>query len=524
MTTLSTGPASAAHRRQTLRAHRDGMRWRRAVACIVPALCLTACHDAAAPRAGAASMRPYPGFERVAQDGEAAAWRFDPTHIAQADQQYTIHVIRTLASASSASSATPATLATPDYVAFDVVTDCRQGARRLAGTRYRDDGIAGALYPGDTAPQRVDGASAIGQLLARACPLATASVSSAAVPAARPAVTVAPASGAAPGLIRGPFSSPAALELLYGKYDVNTESAAWLTPAIPATLAARDTLQYTPGDPLIVRSVAAIDFTEGGHAKKLFVTSGMPVSGGCDACTGLLGLAVFVQTDAGWQVESNAPYVASLGTEGAIGKRVAWTGSDTQGFVLVIEENPSATPGSAAPRVAFARRDGRFVRVAADATGMTATGVPTDAAPDTTHATNAAAGAAFAGNALAPRDGAASTSPASGMPTAASTASPPLAATTASPSLAAAMAPAAAAAGALGIATVATRHHAASPRKPIRRDHVDPALRPHAGPHREPAAARPHDAKADRRAEKPPHADAPGRPSPRHVSHGAVKP
>ncbi|MGI4858482.1 MAG: hypothetical protein ACRYHA_16525, partial [Janthinobacterium lividum] len=151
MTTLSTGPANPAHRRQTLRAHRDGMRWRRAVACIVPALCLSACHDAAAPRAGAASMRPYPGFEQVAQDGEAASWRFDPAHVAQADQQYTIHVIRTLASAGpaasaastgSAASAGSATLAAPDYVAFDVVTDCRQSARRLSGTRYRDDGTA----------------------------------------------------------------------------------------------------------------------------------------------------------------------------------------------------------------------------------------------------------------------------------------------------------------------------------------------------------------------------------------------
>ncbi|MGI4861745.1 MAG: hypothetical protein ACRYHA_33420 [Janthinobacterium lividum] len=496
MTMSRQAPAAGPHRPHTLRAQRDGMRWRRAIACLVPTLCLAACHDSATPHASAASMRPYPGFVQVAQTGDAAAWRFDPTHIAQADRQYTIHVIHTLASAGSA---------TPDYVAFDVVTDCLHSARRLSGTRYHDDGVAGALYPGDATPQQAEGGSMIAQLLARACPALTASsapaaaVTPSAIPAAATAATADAAvktpSSAEPGLIRGTFSSRAALELLYGTYDVNTESAAWLDPAIPATLAARDKLHDAPGEPVIVRNVAVIDFPEGGHEKKLFVTSGMPVSGGCDACTGLLGLAVFVQTAAGWQVESNAPYVASLGTEGAIGKRVAWTGSQTQGYALVIDDSASASSANPASRVVFARRDGRFVQVAA-ATTATA---PANSAP-------------------LQLNGAAQASPSSSAAAAVPTSTSPAVAT--------------AAVAALGMAAIATRHQAASPRKPARQEHVDASTRSRAESHRDPAPARAHELQAQRHAEKAsrtgapahPPAHSPTHPPVRHVAHVAVKP
>jgi hypothetical protein len=136
--------------------------------------------------------------------------------------------------------------------------------------------------------------------------------------------------------IPGNFNVPAALELLYGPYDENAKTASWQDAVIPADMPWRDNLQAAPGKVLFVSGVASFDFSEDGKPKKALVTSAVPDGGGCHACTGLLGVAVFVKDCDKWKIDSNHPYVASMGASGMVGDSFQWVASGDNSYALVV--------------------------------------------------------------------------------------------------------------------------------------------------------------------------------------------
>ncbi|TAM06497.1 MAG: hypothetical protein EPN70_05605 [Paraburkholderia sp.] len=168
--------------------------------------------------------------------------------------------------------------------------------------------------------------------------------------------------------IQGEFNVPAALELLYGPYDAQLKAATWDDASVPSDLPWRDNLMWTPGKPLAVTGVASFVFSEGGQQKKVLVTNAVPDGGGCHACTGLLGVAIFKQEGNAWKLDSSQPYVASMGAMGSVGGDFDWTPAGDDKYALVVTGGDMHQGYQTAYTTVFVRgKDGKFVQVVDDA-------------------------------------------------------------------------------------------------------------------------------------------------------------
>jgi hypothetical protein len=244
------------------------------------------------------SATQFPGYQQVGGSGDAAQLWFNPTDISRSGSAYVIHSLKSFSKG---------------YARFDVATNCRDSTRRIAGTQYRSDGTAEQEYPGNATTVPAKSEPGMSELMTAACGIAMASRA-----------------------IHGDFNVPAALELLYGPYDEGSKAASWQDASVPADLPWRQNLQIAPGKVFIVTSAATFDFSEGGKPKKVLVTNAVPDGGGCHACTGLLGIAVFTRDGANWKVESNSPYVASMGAMGSVGDRFEWVAAGDESYALIV--------------------------------------------------------------------------------------------------------------------------------------------------------------------------------------------
>ncbi|MBU9192994.1 hypothetical protein KTD33_00415 [Burkholderia gladioli] len=292
-------------------------------------LAVTGCgKDEGKPAAGATSSQ-FPGYQQVGASGDAAQLWFNPADITRSGSWYVVHALKSFPNG---------------YARFDVTTNCRETTKRMAGTQYRDDGTAEKDYPGNDSSVLAKSEPGMGELMQTACGVAMASRA-----------------------ITGEFNAPAALELLYGPYTQATATARWDDASVPADLPWRDNLSLTAGGALDVKSVATFTFAEGGKSKKVLVTSATPQGGGCHACTGLLGVAVFVQDGGKWKIESNQPYVASMGASGSVGNHFEWMAAGDDTYALVVGGGDMHQGYETASTAAFLRqKDGKFVNIVDD--------------------------------------------------------------------------------------------------------------------------------------------------------------
>ncbi|RKR36205.1 hypothetical protein [Paraburkholderia sp. BL17N1] len=302
------------------RRHFNFLPW---VATVAAAMVMAACGKNAGPQNSEVASKQYPGYQQVGGSGDAAQLWFNPTDISRSGSSYLIHALKAFPQG---------------YARFDVATNCRDTTRRQAGTQYRADGTAEQEYPGNDAAVPAKSEPGMTELMTTACGVAMASRS-----------------------IAGDFSAPAALELLYGPYDESSKTASWTDASVPADLPWRDNLQFAPGKVLAVTSMAIFNLTEGGKEKKVFVTNAVPDGGGCHACTGLLGVAVFTKDGNNWKVESNNPYVASMGAMGSVGSHFEWAPAGDDTYALVIGGDDMHQGYQTASITAFIRgKDGAF--------------------------------------------------------------------------------------------------------------------------------------------------------------------
>lgn len=268
------------------------------LAAIFACVFVTACGKGSSTSAVATSAQQFPGYQQVGQSGDAAQLWFNSSDIKRTEGGYVIHTLKTIPGG---------------YARFDLLTNCRDTTRRLAGTQYRDDGTAVQEYPGNETPVAAKSEPGMSELMSAAC-------------------TVAMASRA----IHGEFSALAALELLYGPYDEQKKAAVWSDAVVPTDLPWAQNLNLSSGESMNVTAMATFDFTEGGKQKKLFVTNAVPENGGCHVCTGLLGVATFVKDGSDWKVESTAPFVASMGAMGLVGNKFDWVAAGDENYALVV--------------------------------------------------------------------------------------------------------------------------------------------------------------------------------------------
>lgn len=289
---------------------------------------VTACGKNATQEGQPASTQ-FPGFQQVGGTGDAAQLWFNPSDIARSGSGYVIHALKAFPHG---------------YARFDVLTNCRDSTRRLTGTQYRADGSADQEYPGNDGPVLAKSEPGISELMGAACGIAMASRA-----------------------IPGEFNVSAALELLYGPYDEDSKVATWPDASVPPDLPWRDNLVFAPGKSMSVTGVATFEFSEGGKQKKVLVTNAVPDGGGCHACTALLGVAIFVKDGGNWKVESNSPYVASMGAMGSVGDRFKWLPAGDDSYALVVNGEDMHQGYATESTDAFLRsKNGTFSRLISD--------------------------------------------------------------------------------------------------------------------------------------------------------------
>lgn len=293
------------------------------------ATCVVACGKDGAGNSQVAE-KGFPGYQQVGGSGDAAQLWFNPSDIARNGSSYVLHALKSFPEG---------------YARFDVVTNCRDTTKQLAGTQYRSGGTADKDYPGNDAPVSAKSEPGMAELMSAACGVAMASRA-----------------------IQGEFNVPAALELLYGPYDEQSKTATWDDAAVPVDLPWRDNLQLSAGKPLSVTGVASFPFSEGGQQKKVLVTNAVPDGGGCHACTGLLGVTVFKHDGHAWKIESSNPYVASMGALGSVGSVFEWVPAGDDKYALIVSGGDMHQGYQTAYTTAFVRgKDGKFVKVVDDA-------------------------------------------------------------------------------------------------------------------------------------------------------------
>ncbi len=270
----------------------------------------------------------FPGYEQVGTTGEAAQLRFSPSDIARSGSGYVIHVVK---------------IFPQGYATFDVVTNCRDTTQRMKGTQYSNDGTAGSSYAGNDAPVQAKSEPGMIDLMTKACEKAMSARA-----------------------ILGPFSESAALELLYGPYDAKTMSASWSDAAVPPDLPWAENLQIKAGEDLLVTNVATLAYSADGKEKKVFVTNAVQENGGCHACTGLLGVAIFVKDGSQWKLESNEPYVASMGASGSVGGKFEWIPAGDNIYALVVSGGDMHQGIISVSTSVFALENGKFVPLPVD--------------------------------------------------------------------------------------------------------------------------------------------------------------
>lgn len=302
----------------------------RSAAAILAGLVMAGCgKNSDQPNSGAATKQ-FPGYQQVGGSGDAAQLWFNPTDISRDGSGYVIHSLKAFPQG---------------YARFDVATNCRDLTRRLPGTQYRADGTAEQEYPGNDAPVPAKSEPGMSELMTAACGVAMASRA-----------------------VSGDFNAPAALELLYGAYDEGTRTASWQGASVPTDLPWHDNFPIGPGKVVFVKGMATFDLTEAGKQKKVFVTSAVPEGGDCHACTALLGVAVFTKEGNSWKVESNNPYVASMGASGSVGDRFEWSPAGDDTYALIVGGNDIHQGYQTASVTAFIRgKDGAFSTAIDDA-------------------------------------------------------------------------------------------------------------------------------------------------------------
>lgn len=296
---------------------------------VAVAMSVVACGKNDGATATPVADKKFPGYQQVGNSGDAAQLWFNPTDITRNGSSYVVHTLK----------------AFPEgYARFDVVTNCRDATKRLGGTQYRADGTADKDYPGNDEVVSAKSEPGMAELMTTACGVAMASRS-----------------------IRGEFNVPAALELLYGPYDAQSKTASWSDAAVPSDLPWRENLQLSQGRPLAVTGMATFALSEGGQEKKILVTNAVPVDGGCHACTGLLGVAIFKKDGNAWKIDSNQPYVASMGAMGSVGNRFEWTPAGDDKYALIVSGGDMHQGYQTAYTTAFVRgKDGNFVSIVDD--------------------------------------------------------------------------------------------------------------------------------------------------------------
>lgn len=311
----------------TVRPYR--MRGRLATGVVAVVLALSGCgKDESKPAAGATSSQ-YPGYQQVGASGDAAQLWFNPTDIARNGSSYVIHALKAFPHG---------------YARFDISTNCRDATQRMAGTQYREDGTAEKEYPGNDSAVAAKSEPGMGELMQTACGIAMASRA-----------------------ITGEFSAPAALELLYGVYDPASGAARWDDASVPVDLPWRENLGLGNGGVMQVKSMATFSFSEGGKSKTVLVTSAMPEGGGCHACTGLLGVTVFVRDGDKWRIDSSQPYIASMGAFGSAGNHFEWAAAGDDAYALVVGGGDMHQGYETTSTTVFLRqKDGKFVSIIDD--------------------------------------------------------------------------------------------------------------------------------------------------------------
>ncbi|WP_156125892.1 lysozyme inhibitor LprI family protein [Paraburkholderia kururiensis] len=296
---------------------------------VAVAMSVVACGKNDGATTTAVADKKFPGYQQVGNSGDAAQLWFNPTDITRNGSSYVVHTLK----------------AFPEgYARFDVLTNCRDATKRLGGTQYRADGTADKDYPGNDEAVSAKSEPGMAELMTTACGVAMASRS-----------------------IQGEFNVPAALELLYGPYDAQSKTASWSDAAVPSDLPWRENLQLSGGKPLAVTGMATFVLSEGGQEKKILVTNAVPVDGGCHACTGLLGVAIFKKDGNAWKIDSNQPYVASMGAMGSVGSRFEWAPAGDDKYALIVSGGDMHQGYQTAYTTAFVRgKDGKFVSIVDD--------------------------------------------------------------------------------------------------------------------------------------------------------------
>ncbi|WP_241294089.1 lysozyme inhibitor LprI family protein [Burkholderia stabilis] len=304
-------------------------RRRVAAGIVATALALSGCGKDESKLGTGTTSSQYPEYQQVGASGDAAQLWFNPTDIARNGSSYIIHALKAFPHG---------------YARFDIATNCRDATQRMAGTQYREDGTAEKEYPGNDSAVAAKSEPGMGELMQAACGIAMASRA-----------------------IAGEFNEPAALELLYGAYDPASGTARWDDVSVPADLPWRENLGLDNGGVMQVKTMATFSFLEGGKSKKVFVTNSMPQGGGCHACTGLLGVAVFVRDGDKWKIESNQPYIASMGASGSVGNHFEWVAAGDDVYALVVGGGDMHQGYETTSTTAFLRqKDGKFMNIVSD--------------------------------------------------------------------------------------------------------------------------------------------------------------
>jgi hypothetical protein len=113
------------------------------------------------------------------------------------------------------------------------------------------------------------------------------------------------------------------MRMLFGNFNAKTESSDYDVPQ--TTVLDLTGSNFKIGDEIVVQPLRTLDTNENGKRKVILLTFAVPKDTfgaghrwdfDCHACAPLIGVAVFVHGDAGWNVESSRTVISSGGEFG----------------------------------------------------------------------------------------------------------------------------------------------------------------------------------------------------------------
>lgn len=165
------------------------------------------------------------------------------------------------------------------YVIQNAETDCKSHFNAFEGVKYREDGTSQEKFIAESLTLPIKDNPDINTLVSVACDKAEEN-----------------------RIFSGNFDDIKALEILYGSYQPNTQTALWDKIDPPKTLDGYESFLGISGTVKILESK---DFTQQGKTKHIVLTS---TSVGYSPHV-LLSAAVFVKIDDKWHVETEYPYL-----------------------------------------------------------------------------------------------------------------------------------------------------------------------------------------------------------------------